>query len=209
MAALLQSQQETIQLLTNEVARMAAVIEVLQGRLNKNSSNSSKPPSSDGLKKTNSLRQPSGNKPGGKIGHPGSTLEKTATPDITIKHPLPEQCDVCFAKLDATGAQLLKAGQVFDIPLPKFQVTEHQAYALQCQCGKRHESALPEGANNLAERTIRMPKVKQKISGCFRTLVGAQNFCLIRSYLDTARKQGVGMLAALQSAFRGLPMAFA
>jgi len=63
--------------------------------------------------------------------------------------------------------------------------------------------------NNLAERAMRMPKVKQKISGCFRTLAGAQNLCLIRSYLDTARKQGVGMLAALQSAFRGLPMAFA
>jgi len=97
MVALLQSQQETIQLLTNEVARMAAVIEVLQARLNKNSSNSSKPPSSDGLKKTKSTRRPSGSKPGGQVGHHGSTLAKTATPDIIIKHPLPEQCDVCFA----------------------------------------------------------------------------------------------------------------
>lgn len=60
--------------------------------------------------------------------------------------------------------------------------------------------------NNTAERTVRMPKVKQKISGCFRTLDGAEHFCVIRSCLDTLRKQGHNMLAVLQQAFTGAPI---
>lgn len=60
--------------------------------------------------------------------------------------------------------------------------------------------------NNTAERAVRMPKVKQKISGCFRTLDGAENFCVIRSCLDTLRKQGHNMLAVLQQAFAGTPI---
>lgn len=60
--------------------------------------------------------------------------------------------------------------------------------------------------NNTAERAVRMPKVKQKISGCFRTLHGAEHFCVIRSCLDTLRKQGHNMLAVLQHAFAGTPI---
>ena len=60
--------------------------------------------------------------------------------------------------------------------------------------------------NNVAERAVRMPKVKQKISGCFRTLDGAEHFCVIRSCLDTLRKQGHNMLAVLQRAFAGDPI---
>ncbi|MDQ1811805.1 transposase [Massilia sp. CCM 9210] len=64
-------------------------------------------------------------------------------------------------------------------------------------------------SNNIAERAVRMPKVKQKISGCFRTITGAENFCVIRSCLDTFRKQGHSMLDVLRRAFIGQPMLLA
>ena len=59
--------------------------------------------------------------------------------------------------------------------------------------------------NNGSERDIRMVKLRQKVSGCLRTLTGARQFCAIRSYLSTAAKHGLGVFDALVMLTKGQP----
>ena len=59
--------------------------------------------------------------------------------------------------------------------------------------------------NNLAEQAIRMMKLKQKISGCFRSGQGAQTFATIRSFISTSQKQGIKAMDALNAALNGIP----
>jgi len=117
----------------------------LERQLGLNSSNSGKPPSSDGLKRpprTTSLREPSGRKPGGQKGHPGTTLRQTEHPDTTFNH-LPKACPNCGEALGMVDSVGHQARQVFDLPDPQpVQVTEHRVH--ECRCGKCGASARGE-----------------------------------------------------------------
>jgi transposase len=141
------SKDELIALLLAQEARIAE----LERRLGLNSSNSGKPPSSDGLKKpprVSSLREPSGKKTGGQRGHPGETLCQAEKPDATVDH-YPQACAGCGEPLTAATASGHVARQVFDLPEPRpLIVTEHRAYVCRCAaCGRRTQGAFPEGVS--------------------------------------------------------------
>ena len=143
------AQQAQIEILKELVASLASRVAELERRLGLNSSNSGRPPSSDGLQKpprTQSLREKSGKKSGGQPGHPGKTLRQTETPDAIIDH-FPETCAGCGKALNATMATDLSARQVFDLPEPKpLLVAEHRAHTCRClHCGTQTKAAFPEG----------------------------------------------------------------
>ena len=136
-------------LLRSEMALLMARISELERRLELNSSNSGKPPSSDGLKKpvrVSSLRQPSDKKSGGQNGHPGETLRRTETPDVIIEH-YPSTCTACGAALSSAMAMDHVTRQVFDLPEPQpLIVTEYRAHGCRCAgCGTQTRAAFPEG----------------------------------------------------------------
>jgi len=136
-------------LLVAERQALLARVAELERRLGLNSSNSGKPPSSDGLKKpprVSSLRESSGKKTGGQKGHRGETLRRSEPPDATIDH-YPEACTACGGVLNAAMATDYIARQVFDIPEPRpLIVTEHRAHGCRCAaCGMQTQAAFPEG----------------------------------------------------------------
>jgi len=137
------------------VVVLRAEIVELKAQLAASSRNSSRPPSSDGLRKPGvvpnknkkrGLRRRSGRKPGGQEGHGGGRLDRVAVADSAVEHP-PERCEECGA--DLAGAQSVEGGesrQVFDVPEQRaLGVIEHVATLRRCDCGHVSCGRFPAG----------------------------------------------------------------
>jgi transposase len=107
-------------------------IKLLEDQLSQNSGNSSKPPSSDGLRKqTKSLRKKNSRPVGGSKGHRGTTLRQVAKPDEIVVHAV-ATCKRCHRSLKKRPIEGHEKRQIFDIPHVKIKVTEHQAEIKTC-----------------------------------------------------------------------------
>lgn len=113
--------------------------------LMKDSRNSSLPPSQDRRKRARSLRERSGRKPGGQVGHPGITLGFVDQPDRLIVHS-PAECYLCGSSLGGSEVARTERRQVHDLPPQKVEVTEHQAQTKVCgRCGAENKVQFPAG----------------------------------------------------------------
>jgi transposase len=147
LEAVIENLSEQNHLLQLKLENFQVKLEHLQGILAKNSSNSSKPPSSDGLKKppkTRSQRGASGKKPGGQKGRKGTTLNRVEKPDYIVIHA-PTACTGCGFNLEKVESNRSENRQVFEVPEPKIEVTEHQAVVKTCPCcGITSKGKFPE-----------------------------------------------------------------
>jgi transposase len=187
-------------ILREQVRALLERVQELEARLAKDSRNSSKPPSSDGLKrKTKSLRAKSGKKAGGQL-----RLTPRMRADFVDRYQA-----------------LLKAGLAANPPPPDQERRQGQRGRLKQSPARnllerlhlQHDQVLAflddlaiPFDNNQAERDLRGLKIQQKVSGCFRSAWGSEAYATIRGYLATLRKQGHALLAALTSAFAGQPL---
>ena len=134
------------------IGELEALVQELRARLDENSRNSSKPPSSDGYakepaNKKRSLRRKSHRKRGGQRGHQGHHLERREDPDRAILHPV-EVCECCGRGLSDEPIVESQSRQVFDLPeIPRLDCVEHWIQKRRCECGHLTGSSFPPGVS--------------------------------------------------------------
>ncbi len=131
--------------LKQENAALKQQVATLEIRLNKNSDNSHKPPSTDGFKKQPALPKEKRSPTGGQAGHQGHSLQMVADPDVVVLHHA-SGCSCCGKAFTSAQVHYIEEKrQLFDLPVAKLQVTEHQLGVIYC-CGKAHTGNFPPEA---------------------------------------------------------------
>jgi len=135
-----------IEMLIDRINKLEEEVIELKAKVNKDSHNSSKPPSSDMFRPPKSLREKSGRHPGGQPGHEGRSLRQVEKPDHVKGHFLKGACE-CGRDLSKSKRRGYERRQVFDIPKPVMEATEHRAETKECACGRLHTAAFPKGVD--------------------------------------------------------------
>jgi transposase len=193
-----------------EVARLRAENAELRRRLEQTSQNSHKPPSSDGYRKKRvQPAMPKGEKraAGGQVGHKGKTLRRVEKPD-RVKVHLPEHCVICGRAISAEAAhEVVSKRQVFDLPEPKLEVTEHQLGQVEC-CEQSQRGAYPPYVTSgvqygpgvralIAKLSVDHKMPLEQISRLFTDLYGYE---LNSETVETALERGYELAAPLEAA---------
>jgi len=138
--------------LLERIEHLEARLEALENQRQKDSHNSSKPPSGDGFgKRTKSLRPKGERSSGGQPGHPGHTLEWSEQVDEVVTHSV-VQCERCGESLREVAVESWLRRQVHDVPPLRMVVNEHQAEQKRCPCcGELNQASFPVGVNSVVQ----------------------------------------------------------
>jgi transposase len=139
---IIERQDRIITQLTEKIVQLEARITELEERLNRNSRNSSQPPSMDGYRRPQSPRKRGEKPPGGQKGHKGQTLEMVKNPDKIEVYSV-QECQGCGASLEGENPVKVERRQVHDTEF-RIEVTEHRAEHKQCpHCGRVNRAEFP------------------------------------------------------------------
>ncbi len=147
ISSLIDENRKIIEQQAARINELEEKVKSLDEKLNKNSRNSSKPPSTDNFAhekpRPKSRRMKSGKKAGGQEGHVGTTLTMVDNPDETKVYSV-GRCKNCGKYLHNEIATDYERRQVFDIPPAKISVTEHRGEIKLCSCGCINNADFPE-----------------------------------------------------------------
>lgn len=175
------------------IQSMQAKIDDLEARLNQNSQNSNRPPSSDSFNKPKpAFSKKKKGKRGGQKGHSGNTLYKVEKPDFIVDcQPPPCPCgDSSFLG----EAEILDSRQVFDLPEPRLQVTEYRRLKRICNCGNRLTGSFPKDVLGQTQYGAKVQALVTLLSvqGCLSHRKIGQVFADLFGYaINQATTQGI------------------